>query len=141
MKSFAQAISVGLTLAQFAAALPGAEPETSGTLKSRAAYNANGLHIFVVRANTETSSPDNEGVTGEMVTVIEETLTTATDEGIPYPASLTDYVNSETQGITTLTTAIQGYVQSRPSGKYALMGYSQVKSYFSQTSNILEKGF
>lgn len=138
MKSFAQAIRVGLTLAQLAAALPAAELETPGTIKSRAACNANGLHIFVVRASTETSIPNNEGVTGEMVTVIEETLTTATDEGIPYPASLTDYVNSETQGITALTSTIQGYVQNCPSGKYALMGYSQVRYNFCQTSNILK---
>lgn len=61
-----------------------------------------------------------------MASAIEAQISGATSEGITYPATLLDYVNSETQGITSLTGVVTDYATRCPGAKFALMGYSQV---------------
>lgn len=126
MKTSVQLLSIALGIAKLASALPAASPEEGVRLMSRAACNANSLHIIITRASTETSSGGAEGVIGIMATSIKSQIPGSTSEGITYPASLTDYVISETQGITSLTSVLTDYVSRCPTGKIALMGYSQV---------------
>ena len=78
--------------------------------------------MFVARGSTE---PQGEGVESSVVSSVQKSIPGSNGEGINYPATLTDYLNSESEGVTSMTQAIQSYTQACPDGKYALMGFSQ----------------
>ena len=78
--------------------------------------------MIVARGSGEAQG---EGVTGSVVSSVSQSISGSSGVGIVYPASLTDYLNSESQGITAMTQSIQNYTQQCPDGKFALLGFSQ----------------
>lgn len=83
---------------------------------------ATGVYMIVARGSTEAPG---EGVESSVVSAVQQSISGSNGLGIDYPASLTDYTSSESQGVTAMTQAIQSYVQSCPDRKIALMGFSQ----------------
>lgn len=118
MKTTINILALGLSLAGLGYALPTLDVE----LAPRAAC-ATGLHMIVARASTEAAG---EGIIGTVATAVKLRVSGSDSESVVYPASLTDYVNSETQGITAMTKLIRDYTARCPTTKIALLGYSQV---------------
>ena len=83
---------------------------------------ATGVHMIVARGSTE---PQGEGVESSVVSAVSQSISGSDGEGIVYPASLTDYTSSESQGVTAMTNDIKSYTQQCPDTKIALMGFSQ----------------
>jgi acetylxylan esterase len=81
------------------------------------------VSIITARASTEAAG---EGVTGALVTqVVNASTQTVSRASVSYPASLFNYNSSSLQGINALTSQLTTLVQSCPSTKVVLMGYSQ----------------
>jgi hypothetical protein len=81
------------------------------------------VNIITARASTE--SP-GEGTTGSLVTqIVNSSKQTVSRESVSYPATLTNYASSESQGVTNAEQELTTAVQKCPSQKQVLLGYSQ----------------
>ena len=81
------------------------------------------VSIITARASTEAAG---EGITGALVTqVVNASTQTVSRASVSYPATLFNYNSSSLQGIQALTTQLTNLVDSCPSTKVVLMGYSQ----------------
>ena len=81
------------------------------------------VSIITARASTEAAG---EGITGALVTqVVNATAQTVSRASVSYPATLNNYNSSSLQGINALKTQLTNLVNSCPSTKVVLMGYSQ----------------
>ncbi len=112
---FALAAVSCLTLAAFAAPDAGA---VTAPASGCAAVN-----IITARASTETQG---EGITGSLVTqIVNSSAQTVSHEAVVYPATLTNYASSESQGVTNAEQELITAVQNCPNQKEVLLGYSQ----------------
>jgi hypothetical protein len=130
MRSFIL-LSFGLSLSALCIASPTANDNYS--LQSRAGNSlaanttcASGVHMIVARASTEAPG---EGIIGAVATQVHQSVPGSDAEAVDYPATLTDYLNSEASGVAAMTKLIQSYVARCPNSKIALLGYSQVFCY------------
>jgi acetylxylan esterase len=81
------------------------------------------VNIITARASTE--SP-GEGITGALVTqIVNSSTQTVSHEAVVYPATLTNYTSSESQGVTNAEQELVTAVQNCPNQKEVLLGYSQ----------------
>lgn len=118
MKTTIHILALGLGLSQLGYALPTLDVD----LAPRAAC-ATGLHMIVARASTEAAG---EGLIGGVASAVKLRVSGSDSESVDYPATLTDYVNSESKGITAMTKLIKDYTTRCPNTMIALLGYSQV---------------
>lgn len=81
------------------------------------------VHIIATRASTE---QPGAGIIGSLVNAVKsgsnQSVSTDTTD---YPATLQNYANSESQGVTALKQLVEAQVQQCPDQKLVLMGYSQ----------------
>jgi hypothetical protein len=111
----AVAVASGLSLAVVAA------PQAGATVTPGSGCAA--VNIITARASTE--SP-GEGTTGSLVTqIVNSSKQTVSREAVSYPATLTNYTSSESQGVTNAEQELTTAVQKCPSQKQVLLGYSQ----------------
>jgi hypothetical protein len=81
------------------------------------------VSIITARASTEAAG---EGITGALVTqVVNASAQTVSRASVNYPATLNNYANSSLQGINALKTQLTNLVNSCPTTKVVLFGYSQ----------------
>ena len=81
------------------------------------------VNIITARASTEAAG---EGITGSLVTqIINSSTQTVSHEAVVYPATLTNYTSSESQGVTNAEQELATAVQNCPNQKEVLLGYSQ----------------
>lgn len=81
------------------------------------------VNIITARASTEAQG---EGVTGSLVTqIVDSSTQTVSREAVVYPATLTNYTSSESQGVTNAKQLLTTAVQNCPGQKEVLLGYSQ----------------
>ncbi len=81
------------------------------------------VNIITARASTEAAG---EGVTGSLVTqIVNSSTQTVSHEAVVYPATLTNYTSSESQGVTNAEQELTTAVQNCPNQKEVLLGYSQ----------------
>jgi acetylxylan esterase len=112
---YALTAASGLSLAMLA--VPGAGAVTAPSSGCAA------VNIITARASTEAPG---EGITGSLVTQIVDTSTqTVSREAVSYPATLTNYASSESQGVTNAEQELTTAVQNCPNQKQVLLGYSQ----------------
>jgi acetylxylan esterase len=123
-------LSFALSLSTLCIASPAADDNYS--LQSRAGNSsaantacASGVHMIVARASTE---PPGEGIIGGVAAQVQQSMPGSDSEAVDYPATLTDYLNSEASGVAAMKQLIQSYVTRCPNAKIALLGYSQVNS-------------
>jgi acetylxylan esterase len=112
---YALAIALALPLAALAAPqADAAAPPSSGC----AAVN-----LIVARASTEAPG---EGITQSLATqIVDSSTQTVSQEAVVYPATLTNYTSSESQGVTNAEQELTTAVQNCPNQKEVLLGYSQ----------------
>jgi len=104
-----------VSLAAFAA--PGARAVTAPGSGCAA------VNIITARASTEAPG---EGITGSLVTqIVNSSKQTVSREAVVYPATLTNYASSESQGVTNAEQELTTAVQNCPAQKEVLLGYSQ----------------
>jgi cutinase len=111
----AAAAAACLSLAAFAVpAARAAAPPPSGC----AAVN-----LIVARASTEAPG---EGTTQSLATqIVNSSTQTISQEAVVYPATLTNYASSESQGVTNAEQELTTAVGNCPNQKEVLLGYSQ----------------
>lgn len=81
------------------------------------------VNIITARASTEAQG---EGITGSLVTqIVNSSTQTVSREAVVYPATLTNYPSSESQGVTNAEQELATAVQNCPDQKEVLLGYSQ----------------
>ncbi|KAG6825373.1 hypothetical protein H0H92_003925 [Tricholoma furcatifolium] len=81
------------------------------------------VHFITARASTEAPG---EGIIGAVVTsIIDASKQTCSREAVAYPATLTDYLVSEGEGVVAMKALLAAQAASCPSTKIVLMGYSQ----------------
>jgi acetylxylan esterase len=81
------------------------------------------VNIITARASTEAQG---EGITGNLVTqIVNSSTQTVSHEAVVYPATLTNYASSESQGVTNAEQELTTAVQNCPNQKQVLLGYSQ----------------
>src|SRR5215475_15315204 len=81
------------------------------------------VNIITARASTEAPG---EGITGSLVTqIVNNSTQTVSHEAVVYPATLTNYTSSESQGVTNAEQELTTAVQNCPNQKEVLLGYSQ----------------
>jgi acetylxylan esterase len=81
------------------------------------------VNIITARGSTE---PPGEGMTGSLVTqIVNSSTQTVSHEAVVYPATLTNYTSSESQGVTNAEQELATAVQNCPNQKQVLLGYSQ----------------
>src|ERR1700759_714639 len=81
------------------------------------------VNIITARASTE--SP-GEGTPGSRVPqTVNSSTQTVSREAVSYPATLTNYTSSESQGVTNAEQELTTAVRNCPSQKQVLLGYSQ----------------
>ena len=113
--ALALAAATCLSVAAFAAPEAGAVTAPSGSCAA--------VNIITARASTE---PQGEGITGNLVTqIVNSSKQTVSHEAVVYPATLTSYPSSESQGVTNAEQELTTAVQNCPSQKQVLLGYSQ----------------
>jgi acetylxylan esterase len=111
----AAAAAACLSLASFTVpAARAAAPPASGC----AAVN-----LIVARASTEAPG---EGITQSLATqIVNSSTQTVSQEAVVYPATLTNYTSSESQGVTNAEQELTTAVGNCPNQKEVLLGYSQ----------------
>ncbi|KAG5650042.1 hypothetical protein H0H81_000979 [Sphagnurus paluster] len=88
-----------------------------------AAADCAAVHIITARASTEAPG---EGIIGSVVNdIVSGRKQTVTREAIVYPATLTDYANSQSKGVTATKAQLAAKTSACPNTKIVLMGYSQ----------------
>jgi len=81
------------------------------------------VNLIVARASTEAPG---EGVTQSLATqIVNSSTQTVSQEAVVYPATLTNYASSESQGVTNAEQELTAAVQNCPNQKQVLLGYSQ----------------
>jgi len=130
MRSFIL-LSFGLSLSALSIASLTATDNYSLQIRAGNSLAANttctsGVHMIVARASTEAPG---EGIIGAVATQVQQSVPGSDAEAVDYPATLTDYLNSEASGVAAMTKLIQSYVARCPNSKIALLGYSQVFCY------------
>jgi hypothetical protein len=80
------------------------------------------LHMIVARASLEAAG---EGIIGAVVTQVQSSIPGSDSEAVIYPATLNNYVSSESAGVAGMQSLITSYEARCPSSKIALLGYSQ----------------
>ena len=81
------------------------------------------VNIITARASTEAPG---EGITGSLVTqIVNSSTQTVSHEAVVYPATLTNYTSSESQGVTNAEQELTTAVGNCPNQKEVLLGYSQ----------------
>ncbi|KAG5720096.1 Acetylxylan esterase 2, partial [Termitomyces sp. T112] len=81
------------------------------------------VHVITARASTEAPG---EGIIGTVVTaIVGGSSQTVSREAVAYPATLTNYLVSENQGVTAMKADLAAQVSKCPDTKIVLMGYSQ----------------
>src|ERR1700760_3781499 len=96
-------------------------PEAGATVAPGSGCAA--VNIITARASTE--SP-GEGTTGSLVTqIVNSSTQTVSQEAVVYPATLTNYASSESQGVTNAEQELTTAVGNCPNQKEVLLGYSQ----------------
>ena len=112
---------VGLTAASCLVLTALAAPEAGAVTAPSGGCAA--VNIITARASTE--SP-GEGTTGSLVTqIVNSSKQTVSRESVSYPATLTNYASSESQGVTNAEQELTTAVQNCPNQKQVLLGYSQ----------------
>ena len=92
-------------------------------LSTRQSSNCSGgLQMFIARGSLE---PQGEGVESCVPALVQQSIPGSKAEGIVYPADPNNYFTSEPEGVSAMTQAIKNYTQACPTGKFALLGYSQ----------------
>src|SRR5215469_3608577 len=105
----------GLALAASAAPMARAVPAPSSGCAA--------VNIITARASTEAQG---EGITGSLVTqIVNSSTQTVSHEAVVYPATLSNYASSESQGVTNAEQELTTAVQNCPNQKEVLLGYSQ----------------
>ena len=84
---------------------------------------ATGVHMIIARASTEAPGP---GIIGAVAAQVQQSVPGSDSEAVDYPATLTNYVASESSGVAGMQKLIESYVARCPNSKIALLGYSQV---------------
>src|SRR5215472_19328232 len=78
------------------------------------------VNIITARASTEAQG---EGMTGNLVTqIVNSSTQTVSHEAVVYPATLTNYTSSESQGVTNAEQELTTAVQNCPNQKEVLLG-------------------
>jgi hypothetical protein len=81
------------------------------------------VNIIVARASTEAQG---QGIIGALATQVQNnSAQTVSTEAVVYPATLNNYANSESQGVTNAKQELATAVRNCPNQKQVLMGYSQ----------------
>jgi hypothetical protein len=81
------------------------------------------VNLIVTRASTEAQG---EGITGNLASaIVSASKQTVSVEATNYPASLTNYASSESQGVTAIESELSKAESSCPNQKQVLLGYSQ----------------
>jgi len=81
------------------------------------------VNIITARASTEAPG---EGITASLVTqIVNSSTQTVSREAVVYPATLTNYASSESQGVANAKQELTTAVQNCPNQKEVLLGYSQ----------------
>jgi hypothetical protein len=81
-----------------------------------------GIHMIIARASTEHPGP---GIIAAVATSVQNSLPGSDSEAVVYPATLTDYLNSEASGVAAMKDLVTSYAERCPESKIALLGYSQ----------------
>jgi cutinase len=81
--------------------------------------------VAIITARASGEAP-GEGITGALVTqIVNSSNQTVSRASVSYPATLTNYASSSAQGESALRTQLTNEVNSCPSTKVVLLGYSQ----------------
>ena len=80
------------------------------------------LHMIVARASLEAPG---QGIIGAVVDQVQSAIRGSDSEAVVYPATLDNYVSSESAGVAGMQTLINHYEARCPHSKIALLGYSQ----------------
>src|SRR3984957_1662632 len=81
------------------------------------------VNLIVARASTEAPG---EGTTQSLATqIVNSSTQTVSQEAVVYPATLTNYASSESQGVTNAEQELTTAVGNCPNQKQVLLGYSQ----------------
>jgi len=116
--SLTRSMLLGSLMLGACVAAPDTDTDSTQALDACAA-----VHIITARASTEAAG---EGITGALVDQIIDTSTQSiTRASVSYPATLGNYNSSSLQGINALKAQLTAQVQSCPSQKIVLAGYSQ----------------
>ncbi|GAA5902568.1 hypothetical protein JCM6882_009319 [Rhodosporidiobolus microsporus] len=83
---------------------------------------ATGVHMIVARASTE---PPGEGIIGAVADDVKQQVPGSDSVAVDYPATLSNYANSEAQGVSAMQDLLEEYAAACPGSKVVLMGYSQ----------------
>ncbi|KAK3399573.1 cutinase-domain-containing protein [Sordaria brevicollis] len=83
---------------------------------------ATGLHLIVARGSTEAPGVGRIGVVARNVTAL---IPGSTIEAIDYPATFSNYSDSEEKGAMAFEKRVVEYYERCPNTKVALLGYSQ----------------
>jgi hypothetical protein len=81
-----------------------------------------GLFMIVARASVE---KPGTGIIGAVAQNVSAQIAGSSIVAVDYPATLTDYVKSETSGVAAMKDLVLDYYAACPKGKMVLMGYSQ----------------
>lgn len=111
------------TIFGVAAALLAAPALAESSTSSSSAACATGIHMIVARGSTEDPGVGKMGVISGNVS---EQVAGSTVEAVDYPATLTDYTESEGEGAVAMAKMVSDYAKRCPDAKIALLGYSQV---------------
>lgn len=81
--------------------------------------------VAIITARASGEAP-GEGITGSLVTqIVDSSRQTVSRASVSYPATLTNYASSSAQGVAALKTQLTDEVNSCPTTKVVLLGYSQ----------------
>ena len=80
------------------------------------------LHMIVARGSLESQG---EGATAAVANDVQSQIPGSDSEAVVYPATLENYVYSESDGVAAMTSLITSYEARCPNSKIALLGYSQ----------------
>jgi hypothetical protein len=81
------------------------------------------VNVIVARASNEAQG---QGITGNLASQVQNaSAQTVSTEAVVYPATLTNYASSESQGVQNAEQELSTAVSNCPNQKQVLMGYSQ----------------
>jgi acetylxylan esterase len=80
------------------------------------------LHMIVARGSLEAPG---EGFIIAVANQVQSAIPGSDSDGVPYPATLDNYISSESKGVASMQSLIVSYEARCPNSKIALLGYSQ----------------